>query len=201
MASTLAGNFTILGSIANLIVVQKAAASRRGHQLLGLFPGRRTVDPHHAGDRHVLDVAVTPVATGRRFHPRSLDAINFLLSDVRGALGPLPECLPGHPAALEPVRSRPGDDCRRSARPVGADADRRRDRRNPRQAGRDRARARRAGGRGQRDLHRAAFLAGGDRQYAHGHCRRRVRPRGRGADPGPLCAETVGPAHGTQFGF
>jgi len=28
MASTLAGNFTILGSIANLIVVQRAAASR-----------------------------------------------------------------------------------------------------------------------------------------------------------------------------
>jgi len=27
MASTLAGNFTVLGSIANLIVVQKAAAS------------------------------------------------------------------------------------------------------------------------------------------------------------------------------
>jgi Na+/H+ antiporter NhaD/arsenite permease-like protein len=27
MASTLAGNFTLLGSIANLIVVQKAAAS------------------------------------------------------------------------------------------------------------------------------------------------------------------------------
>ena len=31
---------------------------------------------------------MTPVAKGRRFHPRSLDAINFLLSDVRGALGP-----------------------------------------------------------------------------------------------------------------
>jgi len=28
MASTLAGNFTVLGSIANLIVVQRAAASR-----------------------------------------------------------------------------------------------------------------------------------------------------------------------------
>jgi hypothetical protein len=31
---------------------------------------------------------VTRVTKGGRFHPRSLDAINFLLSDVRGALGP-----------------------------------------------------------------------------------------------------------------
>ena len=31
-----------------------------------------------------MDVAVTPVTKGGR----SLDAINFLLSDVRGALGP-----------------------------------------------------------------------------------------------------------------
>jgi Na+/H+ antiporter NhaD/arsenite permease-like protein len=34
MASTLAGNFTVLGSIANLIVVQRAA---RDDRLLGLF--------------------------------------------------------------------------------------------------------------------------------------------------------------------
>jgi MFS family permease len=31
---------------------------------------------------------VTPVTKGSHFRPRSLDAINFLLSDVRGALGP-----------------------------------------------------------------------------------------------------------------
>lgn len=31
---------------------------------------------------------MTPVAKERRSHPGSLDAINFLLSDVRGALGP-----------------------------------------------------------------------------------------------------------------
>ena len=31
---------------------------------------------------------MTPVTKGGRFRPRSLDAINFLLSDVRGALGP-----------------------------------------------------------------------------------------------------------------
>ena len=44
MASTLAGNFTVLGSIANLIVVQKAAAARRRDRLLGLFPRRRAAD-------------------------------------------------------------------------------------------------------------------------------------------------------------
>ena len=27
-------------------------------------------------------------AAGRGFHPASLDAINFLLADVRGAIGP-----------------------------------------------------------------------------------------------------------------
>jgi MFS family permease len=35
-----------------------------------------------------LDVAVTAVTKERRFRPHSLDAINFLLADVRGALGP-----------------------------------------------------------------------------------------------------------------
>ena len=33
-------------------------------------------------------MAVTPATKEARFHPRSLDAINFLLADVRGALGP-----------------------------------------------------------------------------------------------------------------
>jgi hypothetical protein len=32
-------------------------------------------------------VAVTPTK-GKRFIPLSLDAVNFLLADVRGALGP-----------------------------------------------------------------------------------------------------------------
>ena len=35
-----------------------------------------------------MDVAVTAGTEGGRFRPRSLDAINFLLADVRGALGP-----------------------------------------------------------------------------------------------------------------
>ncbi len=35
-----------------------------------------------------MAVAVTPIAKAAGFRPRSLDAVNFLLSDVRGALGP-----------------------------------------------------------------------------------------------------------------
>ena len=34
-----------------------------------------------------MAIAIRPAATGR-FHPLSLDAVNFLLADVRGALGP-----------------------------------------------------------------------------------------------------------------
>jgi hypothetical protein len=33
-------------------------------------------------------MAVIPSSKSRRFSPLSLDALNFLLSDVRGALGP-----------------------------------------------------------------------------------------------------------------
>lgn len=88
MASTPAGNFTILGSIANLIVVQKAAHTRGRNQLMGLLPGRRAAHHHHARGRHALVVAMTPVTKVWRFQPCSLDAINFLLADVRGALGP-----------------------------------------------------------------------------------------------------------------
>jgi len=33
-------------------------------------------------------MAVTCAATGYRFRPVSLDALNFLLADVRGALSP-----------------------------------------------------------------------------------------------------------------
>ncbi len=35
-----------------------------------------------------MALAITPVAARSSFRPRSLDAVNFLLSDVRGALGP-----------------------------------------------------------------------------------------------------------------
>jgi hypothetical protein len=46
MASTLAGNLTLVGSVANLIVAQRAARSggRSCHRLLGLFQGRRAFD-------------------------------------------------------------------------------------------------------------------------------------------------------------
>jgi len=42
VASTLAGNFTLVGSAANLIVAQRAQA--RHHWVLGLFQGRRAAD-------------------------------------------------------------------------------------------------------------------------------------------------------------
>jgi len=47
MASTLAGNFTVLWSIANLIVVRQARSARVSDQLLGLLSGRRAADPDH----------------------------------------------------------------------------------------------------------------------------------------------------------
>src|SRR5258708_2330577 len=56
--------------------------------LLGLLPGRRAGDIDNVGDRHVLAMVVTPGAKPGGFRPRSLDAANFPLSDVRAALGP-----------------------------------------------------------------------------------------------------------------
>ena len=44
MSSTLAGNFTLLGSVANLIVAEQARARRGADQLLGLFQGRPAAD-------------------------------------------------------------------------------------------------------------------------------------------------------------
>jgi hypothetical protein len=47
------------------------------------------------------------------FRPASLDAINFLLADVRGALGPFLNIfvdLSCRPAGVEPVIRRPDDD-------------------------------------------------------------------------------------------
>src|SRR6202162_5051288 len=66
----------------------KGGRARGRNQLLGLFPGRRAADCHHACDRHAMAVAVTSATNDRGFQPRSLDAINFLLADVRGAVGP-----------------------------------------------------------------------------------------------------------------
>src|SRR5712671_2935483 len=62
---------------------------RRDDRLLGLFQSRCAVDPPHPRDRDTVAVAVAVTsARGARFNPVSLDAINFLLADVRGALGP-----------------------------------------------------------------------------------------------------------------
>jgi MFS family permease len=36
----------------------------------------------------IVDPTIAPDRVGHRFHPASLDALNFLLADVRGALGP-----------------------------------------------------------------------------------------------------------------
>jgi hypothetical protein len=47
MASTLAGNFTVLGSIANLIVVQRAAVSGV-ESASGPIQGRRAADRYVA---------------------------------------------------------------------------------------------------------------------------------------------------------
>jgi MFS family permease len=47
--------------------------------------GARAPDHHHPHDRDAVAVTSTKI---RRFSPFSLDAINFLLADVRGALGP-----------------------------------------------------------------------------------------------------------------
>src|ERR1700688_1140873 len=60
---------------------------RRGDRLLGPFQGRRAADHHHPRDRDAVAMAVTSTKS-RPFNPLSLDAVNFLLSDVRGALGP-----------------------------------------------------------------------------------------------------------------
>ena len=105
MASTLAGNFTVLGSIANLIVVQRAAASGVDDRLLGLFQGRRAADPHHPRDRDAVAVAVTS-AEGKAFQPALARRHQLPARRCARRARALSECVPGHPAALEPVRSR-----------------------------------------------------------------------------------------------
>src|SRR5271156_7155046 len=60
---------------------------RCNNKLLGLFQSRRAADDSHARDRDTLVMSVTSTKE-RSFNPLSLDAINFLLADVRGALGP-----------------------------------------------------------------------------------------------------------------
>ena len=47
MASTMAGNLTVVGSVANLIVVQRARSGGCGDRVLGLLPRRRAADGAH----------------------------------------------------------------------------------------------------------------------------------------------------------
>ena len=58
MASTLAGNFTILGLDRQPHRGAEGGVPGHRHRFLGLFPGRRSADPHHFGDRHGPAVAV-----------------------------------------------------------------------------------------------------------------------------------------------
>ena len=90
MASTLAGNLTLIGSVANLIVAERAQR-RRADRLLGLFQGRAAADARHArGGDGVAVVALRPrrsakwrrskpLESRRRLSPRS----SFLIFLVR----------------------------------------------------------------------------------------------------------------------
>jgi hypothetical protein len=89
---TMAGNFIVLGSIANLIVVQCEAANGIVIGFLGLIQGRSAGDASHPGAGAAVAMAVfdpavaLPTQPDSRFNRTSLDALN-LVADVRGALG------------------------------------------------------------------------------------------------------------------
>jgi MFS family permease len=55
---------------------------------LGLLPGWGTANSYYASDRYSMDMVIKSTIKHGHFRPASLDAVNFLLSDVRGALGP-----------------------------------------------------------------------------------------------------------------
>ena len=57
MSSTLAGNLTILGSIANLIVVEGARRRGVSDRFRGLRGDRRAADADHARVRRLVAVA------------------------------------------------------------------------------------------------------------------------------------------------
>jgi hypothetical protein len=102
---------------------------------------------------------------------------------------------------LEPIRSRIGDYDKWPTRACRPNADRRRDRRDPRQARRDRPGACRAGHRCRRHLCTAKLLAGLAREQPDGSRRRRLRSCDRGPDLGPVRTAATGAANGTEFGF
>ena len=66
MASTFAGNFTILGSVANLIVVEQARRHAVTIGFSGLFPHRRAADLGDARSRRILARALNDSASSRK---------------------------------------------------------------------------------------------------------------------------------------
>ena len=74
MSSTLAGNLTVLGSVANLIVVENARRARDGAELPGIPEGRRPAHRAH-DDRRGRLVGSGPLLSDQeqpfhRHHPR-----------------------------------------------------------------------------------------------------------------------------------
>src|SRR6185437_5533728 len=61
-------------------------AARHPNRLLDLFRRRRASDDHHPGHGRVVAIAVGEAPA--RAVGRALDAVNFFVSDVRGAFGP-----------------------------------------------------------------------------------------------------------------
>ena len=74
MSSTLAGNFTLLGSVANLIVAEQARAEGDADQLLGLFQGRPAADARDARGRNVVAGGAVNLLRARALERRSLTA-------------------------------------------------------------------------------------------------------------------------------
>ena len=146
-------------------------------------------------------MAVKSKTKRKGFSPLSLDAVNFLVGRRARRGRALSQCLPGHPAALESIRSRICDHDQRPAWHRGPDADWRRDRRDPCQARCHRPGAGGIGGYSRRYFRLPDFLAGDDRQQPDGSCRRCLRSRGRGPDLGPVRTAATGAANGTELGL
>jgi hypothetical protein len=70
----------------SLLRRHSTSSAVHAHSLLGLFQGRRATDHHHPRDWDAVAMAMTSTKS-KRFNPLSLDAVNLLLSNVRGALG------------------------------------------------------------------------------------------------------------------
>ena len=76
MASTLAGNLTITGSVANIIVVERARPEVR-ITFWRIFAGRV---PNRSGDAGVgMDVAVLGAVRWRGFQPAKFRSINSFI--------------------------------------------------------------------------------------------------------------------------